>query len=209
MKFYDYAPAPSPRRVRIYLAEKGIEVPIVQVDLRELKQFETDYARINPQCVVPSLELDDGTVLTESMAICRYFETLHPEPPLFGTGALEQAQVETWQRRIDLDWLANLRDALRNNSKAFMDRALPGYDEKVVQIPELAARGRHLGEKFFATLDAQLAGHEYLAGERFTVADISAFVGIGFARWVKLEIAPEQVHLRRWNEAIAARPSAC
>jgi glutathione S-transferase len=207
MKLYDYAPAPNPRRVRMFLAEKGIAVPTVQVDLRANEQFTPEFRDINADCTVPVLELDNGTRLADVMAICVYFEVLQPEPALMGIGPLGCATVTAWQRQVERDGFFAVAEALRNSSPAFKARALPGADD-YEQIPALVERGRSRIGKFFRTLDARLAGHKYVAGEAFSIADITAVVAVDFARWIRLAVPKDLINLRRWHAEISARPSA-
>ncbi|MDD3432829.1 MAG: glutathione S-transferase [Tepidiphilus sp.] len=207
MKLYDYPPAPNPRRVRIFLAEKGIEVPTEAVDLRQGAQLSEAFRRINPQCVVPYLVLDDGTGISESIAICRYFEALQPDPPLFGKTPLEQALVEMWSRRAEFEGLLAVADALRNSTPAFKNRALPGTDD-FEQIPALVERGQRRTKRFFDVLEERLARSTFLAGDFFSVADITAFVTVDFAGWIKLALPETHTNARRWYETVRARPSA-
>jgi glutathione S-transferase len=207
MKLYDYAPAPNPRRVRMFLVEKGIALPTVQVDLRANEQFTSDFRAINPDCTVPVLELDDGTRLADVMAICVYFEVSQPEPALMGTGPLASATVAAWQRQVERDGFFAVAEALRNSSAAFKGRALPGADD-YEQIPALVERGRARVGKFFQTLDTRLASHKFVAGEQFSIADITAVVAVDFARWIRLTVPEDCVHLRRWHTEVSARPSA-
>jgi glutathione S-transferase len=206
MRLYDYQHAPSPRRVRMYLAEKALEVPTVQVDLRRGGQFDESFQRVSSGMVVPVLELDDGTCIAESMAICRYFEALHPEPPLFGRDARESALVEMWSRRAEFEGYIAVAEVLRNTHPRFAGRGLPGVVSGVEQIAALVDRGKASWRRFIGRVDAQLAGRAYLVGDAFTVADITAFVAVDFARVAELPCDGE--HLQRWHAAIAARPSA-
>ena len=208
MKLYDFELAPSPKRVRMFLAEKGVDVPAVRVDVRERAQFADSYKRINPFSVVPALELDDGTVICESVAICRYFEETRPDPPLFGVGALERARVEMWSRRAEINGYLPVADVLRNRAAMFEGRGLPGVPGGVPQIPELATRGRAAFERFLRLLDPHLAGSEYLVGERFSIADITCFVALWFGARGKMGVPEDCAHVRRWFEAASARPSA-
>jgi glutathione S-transferase len=207
MKLYDYAPAPNPRRVRIFLAEKGIAVPTIQVDLRADEQFSPEFRAINPDCTVPVLELDDGTRISDVMAICVYFEALQPAPALMGTNALDRAIVTAWQRIVERDGFFAVAEALRNSSPAFKGRALPGADD-YEQIPALVERGRARVGRFFRTLDARLAGHRFVGGEAFSIADITALVAVDFARWIRLTVPEDLSHLLRWHAEVSARPSA-
>lgn len=208
MKFYDCATAPSPRRVRVFLAEKGISVETVQVDLRNGEQFGAAFRAINPDCTVPALALDDGTVIGDAVAICQYFEELHPDPPLIGVTPQERAVVTALNRGIERDGLFAVMDAFRNAAKGMKGRALPGPHD-YAQIPELAERGRARVTHFFRDLDARLQDREFVAGARYTIADITAMVLTDMAAgMVKLPIPEDCPHMRRWHTAMSARPSA-
>jgi glutathione S-transferase len=206
LTLYDCATAPSPRRARILLAEKGVPHQTVAVDLRAGEQFGEAFRAINPGCTVPALVTDDGPVLTDNAAIAAYVEARWPEPPLLGRTAHEKAAVAHWQWRAEFEGLMAVAEAFRNTSPAFAGRALPG-PAPVEQIPALAERGRQRVQQFFAALDTRLAGCTFLAGEALSVADITAAVAVDFARAVKLQPAPEQVHLQRWRATLAARPA--
>ena len=207
MKLYDCTTAPSPRRVRIFLAEKGVSVPTVQVDLRNGEQFKPPFRAINPACTVPVLEFDNGTTVTDILAICRYFEELHPDPPLMGRNAEERAVIESLQRRIEWDGFYAGMDVFRNSTPGFKGRALPGPDP-YEQIPALAERGRARILHFFAWLDARLADNEFIGGPHFTAADISGMVAIDFSAWAKLKAPEHMTHLHGWHARVSARPSA-
>lgn len=206
MRFYDCSTAPSPRRTRILFAEKGIDVETVQVDLASGEQLGDEFRAINPRCTVPALQLDDGTVLSENLAIASYIEDTHPEPPLFGDGPIERAQVLEWNARAESEGLMAVAEVLRNSSKRMQNRALPGPLD-LAQIPELAQRGRLRLDHFFRLLDERLDGREFLAIGSFSLADITAFVVVDFARWVKATPTPEQKHLAAWFERVGSRPS--
>ena len=207
MKLYDCTTAPSPRRVRIFAAEKGIELEKVEVDLSQGEQFSKEFRAINPDCVVPVLELDDGTRITEVLAICHYLEELQPEPALSGRDALERAVSLEWNVKIEQQGLLAMMDAFRNAAKGLKGHALPGPDA-YEQIPELAERGRERVPAFFARLDKQLDGREFVAGDYFSIADISAMILVDFAAWVKIGIPESATNLKRWHAAVSARPSA-
>ena len=207
MKFYDCTTAPSPRRVRIFMTEKGITLPTVQVNLRAGEQFSPAYRAINPQCVVPFLVLDDGTGIGEAAAICHYLEEIHPEPPLMGSNAKSRGVIAMWDHRMEAEGVMAAGEVLRNTSPGMKNRALSGAHE-FAQIPALVERGRARLRAFFADLDARLSESEFIAGPGFTVADITALVAVDFADWVKHGIADTQSHLRRWHQAVSARPSA-
>jgi glutathione S-transferase len=207
MKFYDFKSAPSPRRARIFLAEKGVELEVVQVDLAAKAQFDEPFRSINPRCTVPALELDDGQVLCDNASIARYFEEIYPDPPLLGTDPVEKALVAEWVARVEWEGFMGVAEALRNHSEFFKDAAITGPD-RYQQIPELAARGRARAEAFLAVLDERLAASTYLAGEHFSAADIAGLVFVDFAARVKLVPGEALTHLAKWRDAVSARPSA-
>lgn len=206
MKFYDCQTAPSPRRARILIAEKGLDIETVEVDLGRQEQLSEAFKRVNPRCTVPVLELDDGTCLTENTGIAAYLEALVPEPPLLGTTPTEKGLVASWNTRVELEGLWPIADAFRNRSRGMAGRAITG-PTNYEQIPELAARGHARGVEFFEMLDARLGESEYLAGPSFSMADITAFVVTEFASWTKLGMTEAHTNTRRWFEAVAARPS--
>lgn len=207
MKFYDCQTAPSPRRVRMFIAEKGIEIETVQVDLGAKEQFSDAFQAVNPDCVVPALELDDGSFLSEVLAISDYLEAKFPEPALLGTSDEERARILMWNIKVEQQGLMAIADAFRNSAKGFVDRAVPGT-EAYAQIPELAERGRRRVQQFFKRLDEQLADHEYVAGDAFSIADISAIVTVDFAGWIKLTVPDDAANVRRWYDLVSSRPSA-
>jgi len=207
MKFYDCSTAPSPRRVRIFLAEKGISVPTVQVDLRGGEQFGAAFRAINPDATVPVLELDDGTRIADAVGICVYFEAAHPQPPLMGEDAKDKAIVTEWQRVAERNGFYAVMEAFRNSTPAFKVRALPGPHD-YAQIPALAERGRARIMHFFGLMEEQLAHSEFVAGPRYSIADITTLVTVDFAGRVKLPIPQECSRLRRWHAEVSARPSA-
>jgi len=207
MKFYDCKTAPSPRRVRIFMAEKAIEVPTVQVDLRNSEQLSEAFRKINPRCTVPVLELADGTRLTDTLAICHYLESQFPEPNLMGRDGLEQALVMNWHEQVMMEGFLPAADALRNFARGFAGRALTG-PKGYEQIPELAERGRGRLEEFMEVLDGRLAESPYVALDRYTLADIGAFVCVDFAGWVKLPVLERWANIRRWHEEVGKRPAS-
>ncbi len=207
MKLYDFKMAPNARRVRVFAAEKGIDLQIIPVDLGTKEQMGDDYKAINPRLQVPALLLDDGTLLTESVAICRYLDALHPEPNLFGRGDLGQAQVEMWHRRMELEGMQPAADAVRNTVEFFAGRAISG-PENFDQIPALAERGLRRVDLFFALMDGRLGDSEFVAGDEFTIADIAALIAVDFAKIVKKRPSEETANLQRWYQAVSARPSA-
>lgn len=203
---YDCSTAPSPRRARMLLAEKGIEHATVAVDLAAGEQFSPAYRAINPLCTVPALRLEDGTVLGDNAAIEAYVDARWPDPPLRGRTPLERAEVATWAWRCEFEGLMAVAEALRNGSPAMVNRALPGPVEHA-QIPALAERGVLRTRDFFETLNQRLAGREWLATDTFTMADLIAVVVVDFARVVRVKATEEHPHLLRWRAALAQRPS--
>lgn len=201
MKLYDTKVAPNPRRVRIFLAEKGIAVPTVQVDLAKAEQKNADYEQINPLRRTPSLVFDDGTVLTESVAICRYFEETNPNPPLFGEGALGKAIVEMWQRRAELHFLLPTAMAFRHSHPAMAEMEKP-------QIAQVAETNRPRVLEYLAFLDKELGTREYVAGNTFTIADITSLVAADFMRPARVQAPEEFKNFARWHRTVSSRPSA-
>ena len=201
MKLYDGGRSPNPRRTRIFLAEKGIKLPLEQVDLGAMQQKSAAYAAINPIQRVPALVLDDGTVITESIAICRYFEALQPDPPLFGLGALEIARIEMWNRRLELHLLFPVSHVFRNSHPAMKEMEVP-------QVPAWAEANKPRILEFIGFLDRELKDRPFIAGEAFTVADITGLIAIDFMKPAKLAVPDELTNLKRWHAAVAARPSA-
>jgi glutathione S-transferase len=207
MKFYDCRTAPSPQKVRLFIAEKGLEIDTVEVDLRSLEHQRPEFLAINPAASVPVLELDDGMRLTESLAICHYLEQLHPEPNLMGRDAREQALVLMWNDIQTFEGYLAVQEVLRNAHPAFQRRALVG-PEPYDQIPALAERGRLRSARYFERLDAHLASSQWVAGPRFTYADIVGFVYLRFAtRTLREDPTEGRAHLRRWRDAVARRPA--
>jgi glutathione S-transferase len=207
MKLYDADWAPSPRRVRIFLAEKGVDVETQKVDLRSGEQLGESFLKLNPCATVPCLELDDGTVINQVPSICLYFEEAHPEPPLLGTGAEGKAVVDMWNRRVEQEGLQAVAEAFRNGHPAFGNRALPG-PHNYAQIGELAERGQLRYTHFLQMLDARLGETEHVAGDAFTIADISAMVAVDFAAAVKVGSIEGYGNIERWYQAVSGRPSA-
>jgi glutathione S-transferase len=201
MKLYDGGRAPSPRRVRIFLAEKGIEIPKVMVDLGKLEQKEKSFSELNPLQRVPVLELDDGTVITETMAICRYFEALYPNPNLFGRDALEIAKIEMWNRRIELGLYIAVQAVFRHLHPAMAKM-------EVMQIAPWGEANKPRVIEFLDLMERELAGRRFIAGDRFTVADITGLVTVDFMKPAKIELSEKYNNVHRWHAELAARPSA-
>jgi glutathione S-transferase len=200
VKLYDSRMAPNPRRVRIFLAEKGVEVPTVQVDIGKAENRQPDFVAKNPMGTLPVLELDDGTCIAETVAICRWFERTKPEPPLMGVGAKGEALVEMWQRRMELEVALPIMQVFRNTHEFFKGR--------IPQVAEYGEVCRRQALKRLEWLDQELAGRAFVAGDAYTIADVTALCGIDFGKVTGIRIAPEWKHLARWHEAVSARPSA-
>ena len=201
MKLHEAATAPNCRRVRIFLAEKGIEVPIVPVDLITAENRQEPFLSKNPMGGVPVLELDDGTFIAESIAICRYFETLQPEPALMGgDDPKHAAAIEMWQRRMELELALPMMQVFRNTHKFFAGR--------IEQVPDYGEAQRRHATKRLAWLEDELANREFIAGEEYSIADITALIGIDFGRVSGFKVTDETPNLLRWHQAVSARPSA-
>jgi glutathione S-transferase len=200
MKIYNSSTAPNPRRVRIFLAEKEIRIPYEEVDIVNAVNRGAEFRKKNPLATVPVLELDDGTCISESVSICRYFEELQPNPPLFGTGAKERGIVDMWNRRMEFAILQPIADAFRQRHEFFKGR--------IRQAPEYADVQRLNAEDGLKWLDEELANRRFVAGDNFTIADITAMVAIDFGRVSKIVIKPEQRSLARWQSEVSSRPSA-
>ena len=203
---YDCSTAPSPRRARILLAEKGVTHETVQIDLRSMEQLGDAFRAVNPHCTVPALRLEDGLVLTDNAGIAAYLEARFPEPPLLGRTPAEKADIASWNWRVEFEGLLPIAEALRNSAPAMKNRALPGPVDHA-QIPEPAQRGLTRLRLFLDTLNARLADRQTLAGSGFSIADISAVVAVDFARVVRVKPGDEHPHLQRWRAAMAQRPS--
>lgn len=203
---YDCVTAPSPRRARILLAEKGIAHDTVQVDLKSREQLGDAYRQINPLCTVPALRSEEGVVLTDNAAIAAYLEARYPEPRLLGSTPLEKAQIASWNWRIEFEGFMAVAEALRNSTPAMVNRALPGPVD-YAQIPELAQRGLARLQQFLLTLNDRLADYRYIAGDSFSIADITAVVAVDFARVVKVKPGEQHPHLQRWRAEMALRPA--
>lgn len=200
MKLYDSTIAPNPRRVRIFLAEKGIDVPLEQVDIRSAANRQPDFLVKNPMGGLPVLELDDGTCVAESLVICEYFEDLHPDPPLLGRTPAERANARMWERRMELEVMVPMLSAFRHSSPFFAGR--------ITQVPEMVEPSRGAAAKRLAWLNELLGSREFVAGDRYTIADITLFCTIDFAGMVGENYDPSNVNLKAWHEKMKARPSA-
>jgi glutathione S-transferase len=206
MKLYTWGPAPNPRRVRMFVAEKGIELQVE--DVGERAELKPEFLGKSPHRLTPMLELDDGTLIGEAAAICRYLEALHPEPRLFGRDAKEAALIDMWERKAEFEGLQAAAEVFRNTLPAFENRGMGGYQVAIAQIPALIERGKLRMQAFYEKLDQQLSGHDYVVGDALSMADITALCGIDFARRNKLEIPEQCAQVRSWHARISARPSA-
>jgi glutathione S-transferase len=201
MKLYNSNLAPNPRRVRIVLAEKGVSIPRVEVDLGKLEHKAPEFSALNPFQTIPILELDDGTRIAESIAICRYIEALWPAPNLFGSTPVEQAMIEMWQRQLELRLLMPIAQVVRHSHPKMAEMESP-------QVPDWAAVNRPKALHAMALVDETLSDRPFIAGDRFTVADITGLVALDFAKSARIAIPPELAHLNRWHQALKMRPSA-
>jgi len=201
MKIYDFAFAPNPRRLRIFVAEKGLKIPVEQVDIFTGKNRTPEMLAKNPAGGLPVMELDDGTHLAESVAICRYLESLHPEPNMMGKNSREQADIEMWNRRVELGLFAAAGRAFQHTNELFKDR--------LKQFPEYGATQREAVTQQLQWLDAQIGNKPFIAGERFTIADITAEVAVDFAaQMASVTADPGLKNLARWHQSVSSRPSA-
>jgi len=208
MKFYDCAIAPNPRRARIFIAEKGLDIPKVEIDIVGGENLTDKFLSVNPRGLLPVLELDDGTRFDETMAICKYLEDMYPEPPLLGTTPVERAEIECLQRKMEFDGMIATSEAFRNDPKneSFYYRSLPGLKNPAVDA--LAERGRNTLALFYHWLEKHLTDSKFITGDRFTMVDITALCAVDFAKWVPLEIPKKNTNSLRWYEEVSSRPSA-
>jgi len=207
MKLYDFTLAPNPRRARIFIAEKGLDVDLIQVDLRNGENLSDEYKAINPHLTVPVLQLDDGTLLRDNLSIASYLEATHPTPPLLGSSPIETALVWEWNSRIVDTGMTGIAEVFRNSNPAYAKRGLTGPSAHAA-IPALVERGRARAADFFAMLNEHLQGRDYIVGDAFSMADITALCTADFAGFVKVGIADEQENLKRWYASVSNRPTA-
>ncbi len=207
MKFYDFTLAPSSQRVRVYLAEKGLELPTEQLNVREDEQFAEPFTSMNPFHCVPFLALDDGTVIAESMSICSYLEELHPEPPLFGRTPAERAVIDMWMRRFELDAFIPLLHALRNHLPNFAGKVVPGTRTDIPQSEAMVGRGREMAGVLFDRAEPHMARNEFVAGPDFTVADITGFFTLRMAYALEMDIGASWPATHAWFQKVSARPA--
>lgn len=207
MKFFDCSTAPNPRRARMFIAEKGLEIETQDISIAKGEQLRPDFLAVNPRGTIPVLMTDEGTVLTENLGIAAYLEARFPEPPLMGRTADERGLVLMWNSIVEQQGGMPVAEALRNANPHFKDRAIPG-PANFSQIPELAERGLARISLFWDVLEDRLRDSTWIACEEFSFADISAFVFVDFARVVKQRIPEKNTASRAWYDAIRARPSA-
>jgi glutathione S-transferase len=200
MKLYDATTAPNPRRVRIFLAEKSVEIPTVQVDIAGMENRQPEFLAKNPLAGVPILELDDGSVVAESVAICRYIEALHPAPALFGDTPAAQGRVEMWNRRMEMNLMMPISGVFRHGH--------PFFKGRIEQVPEFADACRRESQTRLSWLNETLGDGEFIAGDSYSIADITALCAIDFAKVSKIRLADEHLNLKRWYERVSTRPSA-
>ena len=201
MKLFDGGRAPNPRRVRVFLAEKNLRVPLVSVDMAAMEHKQEAISSRNPLQRLPVLELDDGTIITESVAICRYFEELHPSPPLFGEGALGKALVEMWQRRTEFHLLLSVAQAFRHIHPAMKTWEVP-------QIPEWGEANKSKAVEFLKMLDVELGAREFIAGDAYSIADITGMIAVDFMKPARIQMPEECGNVLRWYRTVSSRPSA-
>jgi len=206
MKLYDYAAAPNPRRARIFINEKKLDIETVQIDLMKREQFSDNFKNISPRCTVPVLELDDGTMLVDNAGIAAYLEAYQPEPALLGTSHIEKGLIADWNARCEYEGMGAVTEAFRNSAPGFVNRSING-PVPFTQVTDLIERGKQRTFEFFETLNNRLKNRNYVATDHFSVADITAFVVIDFAKWIEAEVPDELTHLKGWYERVNDRPS--
>ena len=207
MKLYDFGPAANSKRVRMFLAEKGLKLPTVELNVRDDEQFKEPFTSMNPFHCVPFLELDDGTVIAESISVCRYLEELHPEPSLFGRTSAERGIIDMWTRRVELDGFLPLLHATRNDMPLFAGRVVPGTRTDLAQLPAMVERGQEMAHVFFARLEPHMQDNEFIAGANVSNADITAWFVVNMANRFKMGIGERYPGIQRWHTMFSARPS--
>ncbi len=207
MLLWDCQMAPNPRRARIFIAEKGLDIPKREINILAGENLTPEYLAVNPWGTLPALQLDDGNVISEAPCIFRYLESLHPEPNLLGHDPLETARIAAWERFAEFNGVGAIGEFFRNQNQAFAGRAMPGYSG-VETITALVERGRQRATWFFGQLNQQLTNGDYVAGTRFSAADITALCAVDFGNAVGLAISAEHTHIARWHQLVKGRPSA-
>ena len=206
MKLYDFGPAANSKRVRVFLAEKGIEVPTVELNVRDDDQFKEPFTSMNPFHCVPFLELADGTVIAESISICRYLEELHPEPSLFGRTAEERGIIDMWNRRVELDGFMPALHAVRNKVPLFAGRVVPGTRTELAQLPMMVERGTEMADIFLARLEPHMAENAFIAGADVSIADITCWFVINMVKMLGVDVEGRYPNIHRWHTEFTARP---
>ena len=207
MKLYDFELATNAQRVRVFLAEKALEVPTEQLNVRDDDQFVEPFTSMNPFHCVPFLELDNGTVIAESMSICRYLEELHPEPPLFGRTAEERAVIDMWLRRFELDAFIPMLHAVRNHVPMFAGRVVPGTRTDLPQLPVMVTRGKEMMDVFLARVEPHMAQNEFIAGPDFTIADITGFFTVRMTNALEMDLTTSYPAVNAWFAKVSQRPA--
>ncbi len=207
MKFYDCSTAPSPRRARIFIAEKGLDIETVDISIADGEQLSDEFRDVNPNCTLPVLEIDDGPNLLSTLGIWAYLEDKYPEPPLMGRTAAEKGHIADLRWNLEATGFAGMRDALRNSSPRMKGRALPG-PENYEQIPELAERGKAIVQRFMEGVDEMIGDQPFAAGDAYSVVDIDLMVLLDFAKWLKMGLPDDAANAQRWYESVSSRPSA-
>jgi glutathione S-transferase len=202
MKLYTYDPAPNPQRLNMFMQQKGIALETLQIDMMSGQQLSVDYKQINPLATLPALQLAEGELLTEVIGICCYLEALYPAKPMMGITALDRAQVISWDHRVFVEGLSSIAEALRNRSKGFTDRAMPG-PMNIEQIEALVPRGVKRVNGFFTVLNEHLAGCQFMVSDRLTLADIDVLVFVDFAKWIKQDIPKDCKDLQAYHHRIS------
>lgn len=206
MKLYDFGPAANAQRVRVFLAEKSLTVPFVELNVREGAQFAEPFATMNPFHCVPFLELDNGTVISESISICRYLEELYPMPSLFGWSSEERAVIDMWVRRVELDGFLPMLHAVRNHVPMFEGRVVPGTRSDLPQLPEMVQRGQDMMAVFLDRIEPGMGRREFLAGDVISIADITGFFAIRMTKAVEMDTS-RWPNVMAWFARLAARPA--
>ena len=205
MKLFDFEPAANAQRVQVFIREKDIEIPTEQLNVREGKQFLEPFTSMNPFHCVPFLELDDGTVISESISICRYLEEIYPNPALFGTTAETRAIIDMWLRRFELDGFIPMLHAVRNHVENFKGRVIPGTRTDLPQSPKMVTRGIEMGKMFLERVEPHMADNEFVAGSRFSVADITAFFTVKLTRPLEIDINSSYPAVAAWMDRMSKR----
>ena len=207
MKLFTFSPAANSRRVGIFLGEKGLEVASEELNVRDDHQFAEPFTSMNPFHCVPFLELDDGTVIAESVSVCRYLEELNPEPSLFGATPQQRAVIDMWNRRLELDGFMPILHAVRNSVPMFAGRVVPGTRTDLPQLPEMVARGKEMLDILLTRIEPQLAGNAFVAGPDISIADITGFFVINMAKALGMDIEGTYPNINRWHAELSARPA--